>query len=121
MPFEGVKRITLAYFWNKNEGVSALHFALHFAKRFAQEPFDMVSLYAFSVFFTDRNPHRHLICRTVYDRQRGGKRPFSLGKKFLEIRLFFQSLIFHFCGFPPSSQGFIEALPTPLKREKRPL
>ncbi len=98
MPLKSVERITLADFWNKYERVSSLHFVFYFAKSLAQKPFDMVSLYAFSVFFTDRDPHCHLVRGAVYDRQRRGERPSSLGKKFLEIRLFFQSLILQFRG-----------------------
>ena len=95
MFFKRFHRIFLAYLWNEHEGIFAYHFALYRAKSLSKEPFNAVSLYAFAVFFTDRNSHRHFLSRGIHERQRRGKRPFSFLEQFLKIWLFFQSYVFH--------------------------
>ena len=65
MPFESMKGITLAHFWNEDEGIILFHFVFYFAERFTQKSFYVISLYAFSVFFADGYAHRHFFRGTV--------------------------------------------------------
>jgi hypothetical protein len=106
MFFESIQRVVFANLWDKHDGVIALHFRIHRSKRLAKKSFNAVSLYAFAVSFAYGNTHIRLFGRTVDYGQRRGKRALTLGKKFLKVRLFFQSKILHFsCFFAAYKKG----------------
>ena len=96
MPFKRFKRIFFANFRNQHDRVTSVHLIRRQSERLPQEPFDTVSLHAFAVSFADGYPHRGLVRRTVDHRQRRRERAFAFLEKFLKIRLFFESEIFHF-------------------------
>ena len=91
MPLKRPKRILFRYFWDNDDGIASLHFRIGGTERFPKQAFDPVALNAFPLLFSYGNTHIRLLRRTVYHSQRGGKGALAFGKKFLKVRLFFQS------------------------------
>ena len=95
MPFKRFERIRLAYFRYDDERIRTFQFARHVSERFSNQPFHTVSHHAFSVPFAYGDAHCQLVRGKINHGEGGGKSPFSLLKKLLKIRLFFQFEIFH--------------------------
>ena len=92
---EGGKLVFVPDFGNEHDCPRPLHLLELRAESFAKQPLDPIALHALAVPFSHRDAHARLRRGHTDHREGRGKRPPAFRKKLLEVRLFFNSQIFH--------------------------